>query len=348
MISIASLTALASAGIHLESGQFKASLTHVPKPVVFNSAFDTAPSTFAGVISYSGTHAAIPVSQKITTTGAEFFVDEPICFDGNHMRESLDWMALDDGTHKTDEGKPFVVGRAASNKGTVTAGAAGQWTKVTYPGTFTGSVAVVVNAQSSKQVKKDAKWYNVRVQNVNANGFEFHVENDPQLNKADAADGVVVSYLVIETGEGHINNYQYNALVTPNKHIQDGFVNVASPNPGDVGYSSLLESGTKPLVFGSVTHSGSDTASLRMKYAANGKIQFAMKEPDNKECGWDGVHPMAEQAYLFLVSPTKFECDAVACHDWDCSQWCRCFDEHEETLYTNAGCDQGDGSPCEC
>ena len=51
---------------------------------------------------------------------------------------------------------------------------------------------------------------------------------------------------------------------------------------------------------------------------------------------------------LLLVATTKFECDSVKCRDWDCAQWCRCFDEHEETLYTKAGCDQLDDAPCAC
>lgn len=304
--------------------------------------------------------------QQITKSGAKASVDEPQCFDGGHgAAEVLDFMAFENGEYTTDEGKPFIVGRVPSNVGKVSHDPTDEdWVTVKYNGKFTNDVVVVVTAQSKIQKFDDQKWYNIRVRNVNKNSFQFHVENqhgkfNGRNHEAthEVRKSVEVAYMVIEEGEGHISNHKYNALTYHRKSssVTDKPVKVADSVSAPLLAKKDPYQG-EPLIFASISHFGIDTAGFRMT-ARNGgsdkdEIWLKVQEPTNKgsgrACGWDGAHPGAEDAYLFILADSH-GCKADRCKEWECANWCKCFHEADETLYEKYGCvSSNDEFECDC
>jgi hypothetical protein len=352
--------------VHIELGSFRGNnlLTHDPKPVTFGSEFDAKPSIFGGVLSAFGGDPAIPMFQQITKAGAKASVDEPQCFDGAHpAAETLDFMALENGDYNTDEGRLFIVGSAPSNVGKVEHDPNDEdWVKVNYHGRFEKDVVVVVTAQSDVQTVDDQKWYNIRVRNVNKDSFEFHVENQHgnvqagHKNSHEVREAVQVAYMVIEEGQGHINHHKYNALTfhrTANS-VTEKQVKVADSTTAPLLAKTDPYQG-EPLIFASISHFGIDTAGFRLT-ARNGgakkdQIWLKVQEPATGgagKCGWDNVHPGAEDAYLFIIAD-EHGCEPKRCNDWECSEWCKCFHEADEALYQEQGCTTAeDEFECDC
>merc|ERR1712127_655743 len=42
------------------------------------------------------------------------------------------------------------------------------------------------------------------------------------------------------------------------------------------------------------------------------------------------------------------ECDVTHCMEWTCAQWCKCYVETSESLYTTSGCGDDGSASCEC
>lgn len=351
--------------VHIELGSFRGNnlLTHEPKPITFSKEFEEKPSIFGGVLSAFGGDPAIPMFQRITKTGAKASVDEPQCFDGLHpAAETLDFMALQNGDYETDEGKLFIVGTAASNVGKVDHDPNDEdWVTVNYNGRFENDVVVVVTAQSDVQTVGDQKWYNIRVRNVNKDSFQFHVENqhgdvrNGHRNSHEVRKAVQVAYLVIEEGEGHINHHKYNALTY---HRTGGSVTEKQAKVADSSTAPLLAKNDpyqgEPLIFASISHFGIDTAGFRLTARQGGvkkdEIWLKVQEPNSPghgKCGWDNVHPGAEDAYLFIIA-NEHGCKPERCNEWECDEWCTCFHEADEKLYENNGCITDDDVECDC
>jgi len=362
--------------VHIELGSFRGNnlLTHEEKPITFSDEFEVLPSIFGGVLSANGGDPAIPMFQEITKTGAKASVDEPQCFDGEHpAAETLDFMALENGDYETDEGRLFIVGTAGSNVGKISKDPADEdWVTVNYAGRFEKDVVVVLTAQNPKtpQVVDDQKWYNIRVRNVNRDSFQFHVENqhlDVRNANNDAhhrashevREQVQVAYMIIEEGEGHINHHKYNALTFHNtghgNSVTEQQVKVADSTSAPLLAKSDPYQG-EPLIFASISHHGADTAGFRLT-ARNGgadkdQVWLKVQEPTDAgshgTCGWDGVHPGAEDAYLLIIADDH-GCKPERCHEWECYEWCMCFHEADEAIYQEQGCTTDeDDYECDC
>jgi len=357
--------------VHLELGSFRGDnmLTHDSQTITFGSEFEVKPSIFGGVLSANGGDPAIPMFEQITTAGAQASVDEPQCYDGYHpAAETLDFMAFENGDYQTDEGRLFIVGEAGSNVGKFTKQAADEdWVTVNYHGRFEKDVVVIVTAQSDKQKLDDHKWYNIRVRNVNKNSFQFHVENQHSKitnpnsdsnhkNTHEVRESVQVAYFVIEEGEGHINHHKYNALT--HRHNKNGKKGVTEKGTkvADSSLAPLLAKTDpyqgEPLIFASISHNGADTAGFRLTARNGGKskdqIWLKVQEPQgSNRCGWDNVHPGAEDAYLFIIAD-EHGCAAEHCKEWECVDWCKCFHEADEALYQEQGCDDEESPQCDC
>lgn len=264
-------------GYHVEVGQFhpdvNKGIDHKETTASFRHTFAATPVVIAGVVSFLGGHPVVPEVTAVTTSSATIKLAEPSCYDTWHKCESMDWLAVSAGPHKTDQGVIFEVGE------TVLKG--GDWNKVTFQHTFASSPAVVPTVQG-----EIAQWANLRLKNVNVNGFEILLESAKKGTTYPSTASVKISYIAIPEGDGTIAGQDYAAKVTA-AEITEKWSEYSFPKM------------TRPRVFAGVTHNGGHTGNLRLKDQKDGSIKLRVDEP--QKCGFDEIHPFAESAHLLVI-----------------------------------------------
>ena len=93
----------------LEDGQFTTNSTNgggsvkAPTPVCFQNSFDTVPIVVAIADRQGGTSASIRITD-ITTTGFNALTLEPDNFDGGHLPQDVQYIAVEPGRHVLPDG----------------------------------------------------------------------------------------------------------------------------------------------------------------------------------------------------------------------------------------------------
>eukprot|EP00451_Oxyrrhis_marina_P047536 CAMPEP_0204449734 /NCGR_PEP_ID=MMETSP0470-20130426/99989_1 /ASSEMBLY_ACC=CAM_ASM_000385 /TAXON_ID=2969 /ORGANISM="Oxyrrhis marina" /LENGTH=816 /DNA_ID=CAMNT_0051449557 /DNA_START=62 /DNA_END=2512 /DNA_ORIENTATION=+ len=247
-----------------------ARVDHTPTEVAFETPLKASPVVIAGVPSFFGGDAVVPVVVSAAAGSAKLRLHEPDCYDGRHLKEQLDWLAISPGNHTTEQGVAFVVGTAEVS--------GSQWTRVLFPERLTGGGIVVVPTLQ----RESEEWTNLRLKNVNAAGFEVLLE--ASRRNEQHIGGVTLGYIAIPAGRGTIDGRRYVAQVTPFEITH--------------AWSKYTVDLADAAVFAGMTHVGWDTASLRLHRGRDG-VFLRAHEP--QRCGWDIVHPAKERAFLLFV-----------------------------------------------
>jgi hypothetical protein len=67
-----------------------------------------------------------------------------------------------------------------------------------------------------------------------------------------------------------------------------------------------------------------------------------------QSCDWCVVpEDEPEVAQADEESQVIFKCDHADCMNWECAEWCRCFDNMFQGTYEKAGCVEGEDT-CNC
>ena len=80
------------------------------------------------------------------------------------------------------------------------------------------------------------------------------------------------------------------------------------------------------------------------------KATFAVKAGEKIEVRDEGAGSIMRLNSLQFAScgqPSQPVCDHTKCVEWDCSQWCACYDDAKLSVYEHHNC-VDDDEPCIC
>lgn len=138
----------------LEGGNFTTINTTGPSkastPVTFQNAFDTVPVVVAISDQRGGQSASIRIS-GVTTTGFDALVLEPDDWDGGHLDQMIQYIAIEPGRHVLPGGNIIEAGRTNISNIQRGAGVPGtaSWANVNYSASLGPAVAVLHQIQTA-------------------------------------------------------------------------------------------------------------------------------------------------------------------------------------------------------
>jgi hypothetical protein len=271
-----------NAGYHLEVGGFDPNLNgngvnHKMTTHQFRHQFNDVPVVIAGIVSTEGGHPVTPLVNA-TLGAVHMKLDEPSCYgNGWHKYESVDWLAIHGGPHKTDQGVIFEVGKVDIKGPT--------WTQEVSFAQALGPSPVVIPTTNGQP----AQFANMRISDVTDQGFKIHLEAAEKgklyMEKFNSSTSVTVSWIAVPEGYGTIAGIDYTAQVTP-KTISHKWTKFAFPHMKN------------PRVFGY----GHDTANLRLRDQKDGSILLRDDRP--AKCGFDNKTTAKFSAHLLVFEDT--------------------------------------------
>ena len=168
--------------------------------VAFNAAFDSAPAMLSQVQSFNGSDFVSTRQQSADTDGFEVTMQEEEALnDGNHVTETLGWVALEAGSGSVGD----VDWQAGSTSGITDA------TATVGLGASMGSRANAIAALSSYN-GKDSAW--ARGDGATDAAFDVSVEEDTSQDAETRHTTETVDYFVFHS-EGILEAYDYDFFV---------------------------------------------------------------------------------------------------------------------------------------
>lgn len=202
--------------------------------VSFTESFND-PIVVLGALSRNGGDQAVGRVRNVTSTGFQWQIDEWDYLDGAHTNETVDWIAVERGTHTLADGTTFVAGSVDINH---------NWRNVSIPG-FTSTPVVFSQVAS----RAGGSAVTTRMRFVDSDSFQV------RLQEEEANDGVhvieTVTYIAVENGVGD----GLQAAVTPNAVTASNY---------NINFDASVVA--NPAVFAQMqTFDGPDTATTRLR-----------------------------------------------------------------------------------
>mgnify|MGYP001950189662 CR=1 FL=1 len=186
-------SSVAHAG-RLEGGQFTTNSTNggsapkTPTPITFQNSFDVAPIVVAISDQVGGQSASIRIT-NITTSGFDALVVEPDNYDGGHLSQTAQYIAVEPGRHVLPGGSIIeanTVNISNIQRGPGVAGTP-SWSTVNYSAALGATVAVLAQIQTSNSETGNPAATPSRphitaiVQNAGATSFQVALERSQAL-----------------------------------------------------------------------------------------------------------------------------------------------------------------------
>jgi len=192
MLCFASIPA-AHAG-RLEGGTFRTTsttggpATRIPTPVSFQNSFDTVPIVVAISDQRGGQSASIRITD-ITTSGFNAVVLEPDNWDGGHLDQQVQYIAVEPGRHVLPDGSIIEANRTNISNVQLGPGVPGvaSWNPITYSAPLGASVAVLHQTQTANSESATPPATVSRphitsiVRNANITGFDIALDRSQAL-----------------------------------------------------------------------------------------------------------------------------------------------------------------------
>lgn len=154
LLAFEAMTSPASAG-RIEAGTFSAHDTlgsnRTPEPVFFQQAFDTTPVLVAIANSSGDDPASIRIT-NVTTTGFDELILEPDNWDGHHVAQTTQYIAVEPGRHVLPDGAIVEAGfvdLADVQFGTGFTGGLASWRSVSFSALLPGTPIVLHQLQTA-------------------------------------------------------------------------------------------------------------------------------------------------------------------------------------------------------
>jgi uncharacterized repeat protein (TIGR01451 family) len=201
LILVSILCAPAHAG-RLEAGEIRtintiSAATRIPTPVTFQEPFDVPPIVVAISNQEGGNSASIRIT-NITTTGFLALVIEPDNFDGRHIPQDVQYIAVEPGRHILPGGGAIEAGRTVTNSvqfGPGVSGTAG-FTNVAFTSPMASPATVLSQLQTdnseTQNVPSAPSRPHITALTVNATTTGFQLA----LERSQSAIGTVLNETV--------------------------------------------------------------------------------------------------------------------------------------------------------
>lgn len=196
LVLVAALSSPAHAG-RLEAGSFisndtLAVGTRFPTPVTFQQTFDVPPIVVAISDQRGGNAASIRITD-ITTNGFNALILEPDNFDGRHLDQVVQYIAIEPGRHILPGGLAIEAGRTNTNAVQFGPGVSGvaSFTNVSFSSPLASNATVLTQLQTANSETRDVPSQSSRPHitslSVNATNSGFNLA----LERSQSAIGTV-------------------------------------------------------------------------------------------------------------------------------------------------------------
>ncbi|MEM1131994.1 MAG: H-type lectin domain-containing protein [Pseudomonadota bacterium] len=185
----------------LEAGRFTTTDTisgpRIPTPVTFQQNFDVPPIVVAISDSQGNNSASIRIT-NVTTTGFDALVVEPDNWDGRHVSQLIQYIAVEPGRHALPGGSIIEAGRTNTNavqRGPGVSGTA-SFTNVSFGGPLSNTATVLAQIQTAnsetRNVPSESSRPHITALAVNATSTGFQLA----LERSQASIGTVLTETV--------------------------------------------------------------------------------------------------------------------------------------------------------
>ena len=227
------------AALPMEAGEVAAD--HEWKQVTFGRQFNNPVVVVGGLSSEDGQPAVVRM-RNITGSGFEIRVQEWECYDGEHAKETVGYLAVESGVHSLPGNLKVEAGQLLFSKAAV-------FVPVTFKQVFQAAPVVL----SSVATVNDPAAVAIRLKGVTTKGFSLCL----QEQEANAQDhrAEIVSYIAWQPSSGDFDGYLFEV---------DKTAKVVTQQFGEVPFSEPHTSA--PVFLGQMqSTNGKDTASLRWR-----------------------------------------------------------------------------------
>ena len=198
------------------------------------------PIVVAGPVSLNGGDPVTVRVRDVTDTGFEWQIDEYNYLDGAHATETVDWFAVERGTHVLADGRRIVAESTGRNH---------VWAEVELDG-FDAAPAVFAQVASDRG--GDAVV--IRTRGVDANGFEIRLDEEEKKDRTHLFEKI--HYIAMSHGGGE----GWDVGVTGNSVTHRNF---------EIEFEPGVADDASVLAF-MQTFDGGDTASIRLRDRTDG------------------------------------------------------------------------------
>ncbi|MFQ5492919.1 MAG: S8 family serine peptidase [Candidatus Dojkabacteria bacterium] len=236
----------------------------------FLTSFASIPELFVMVQSENGGNIVYADVRNVSTTGFDVRLEEPVGWNGLHSDESVGWIAFE--TNPVTGGQE---GKATTDQ---------DWSTVSFTPAFSEPPVLIVSVDT----ENEGNYVNADIRNLDANGFEFMMEED----------------ILIQNGIHGDETVSWAAFPLSTINSQSGTVSINS-NWTEIYFPQSFES--KPKVFVEInTENGQDTAEVDIKDVM--PYSFTARIEEDKLAGWGaGGHTTETITWYAILNPGSGE-----------------------------------------
>ncbi|MCB2089695.1 MAG: hypothetical protein KDD98_12830 [Sphingomonadaceae bacterium] len=254
----------------LEAGNFTAHATNAdpnPRTVTFQQPFDTPPVVVALVDDKGSNSSTIRIT-NITTTGFDELILEPDSWDGRHIAQDVQYLAVEPGRHVLPDGSIIEAGFATVSAIQHGGGVTGpsSWASISFSAPLPSAPAVIMQLQSANSETRGVAsqssqpFITASLQNAGPTGFELALERS-EAGAGPIPSPETIGWIAFPAGASGSfpdlsgSAVQWSASVTA--------ANVAGWDNGCFTNPHGLTSGTVVAIAKKVTRNGGDGGWLR-------------------------------------------------------------------------------------
>jgi hypothetical protein len=277
----AGFSASALAAPEYESGSLTLSQPNAGtwKAVTFTTAFSSVPVVVLGTPTHADAAGFAARVRNVTATGFEYQIDEWDYLDGVHAQETLNYLAIEAGSHTID-GKVWQAGRTTGVTRTLQTVALGSG--------FSAAPVVLAQVESTA----NAKAVTSRVQAVTTSSFQ--VKAITQEADTAALSSESVAWIAIAPFTGTLDGAGFQAAKT-GANVTDAWKTIT--------FGTTLK---QPLIFAqSQTNNGADPFVIRRRNLSATGVEIFLQE--EQSAGTETAHASGEDVGFLAIGETQGE-----------------------------------------
>ena len=249
------------------------------KAVNFTTAFPSIPVVVLGTPTNADAAGFAARIRNVTSTGFEYQIDEWDYLDGVHGQETLNYLAIEPGTHAID-GKTWQAGR--------TTGVTRTAQTVTLGSGFSAAPVVLAQVESTA----NSKAVTSRVQSVTTSNFQLKAIT--QESDTAALSNESVGWIAIAPSSGTLDGAGFQAAKT-GANVTDAWKAIT--------FGSTLR---QPLFFAQAqTANGADPFVIRRRNLSGTGVEIFLQEEQSADT--ETTHGNAEDVGFLVLGETEGE-----------------------------------------
>lgn len=320
LASIVFAVSAAYAG-RIEAGTFTAHDTlgtnRTPDPVSFQQTFDTPPIVIA-IANQTGSNSASIRITNITVMGFQELILEPDNWDGRHLAQTTQYIAVEPGRHVLPDGTIIEAGFADMAEvqfGTGFTGGTASWRSISFSAALPGTPIILHQLQSANSETRGVANESSRPhitsisQNASATGFQLALERS-QANSGPFPSIERVGWIAIQSGQN--GSFPDTGGTTIDWSTRATPANIQGWDDGCVANSHGLTGAANPVVIAKKnTRNNSDGGWLR--YCSIGSSTISLRVDEDRDQDTErAIAPADAESAAIIAFSQSFHANLAA------------------------------------